>query len=94
MKLQLQPRAAATAARNATEARVVTAARVATATTSKEEWRWIATPIYSVGQAWLISGACGARPQACLRASRDCGQVKLGSPHCRRHRRQANLSCA
>ena len=48
VKLQLQPRAAATAARIATEARVVTAARVATATTGEEERRWIATAIYSV----------------------------------------------
>ena len=48
MKRQLQPRAAATAARIATEARVVTAARVATATTSKDEWRWIPTAIDSV----------------------------------------------
>ena len=47
MKLQLQPRAAATAASIAIEARVVTAARVATTTTCKEEWRWTATVIYS-----------------------------------------------
>ena len=48
MKLRLQPRAAATAARIATGARVVTAARVATATACEEERRWTATAIYSV----------------------------------------------